>query len=58
MEKVDSLMIGIAFAGDNAVGNAAGFGDGPGGENVADGRSAPVGVPAALQLVRGYRAAP
>ena len=58
MEKVNPLMIRVAFAGDNAVSNAAGFGDGPGGENVADGRAAPVGVPAALQLVRGDRAAP
>ena len=58
MVEVDALMVGLALAGHNAVGDAAGYPVGAGGHDVADRRAAPAGVPAAFQLMGSHCAAP
>ena len=56
--EVDALVVGVMFAGQHAVGDAAGHTVGTAGHHVADGRAAAIGVPAAFQLMGSHCAAP
>ena len=56
--KINGIVVGVAFAGQDAVGDAAGYAVRAGGQHVADaGAFAPL-IPAAFQLVGSHRAAP
>ena len=56
--EVDALVVGVKFAGHNAIGDAAGHTVGTAGHHVADGRAAAIGVPAAFQLMGSNGTAP
>ena len=58
MIKVNALMIGIGLTFKHAVRDAAALGNCSGCQNIADGRTAAIQVPAAFQLVGGNCAAP
>ena len=56
--KVDAGMVGVVFAGQDAIGDAAGRADAAAGHHVADAGAAAVGVPGTFQLVGSDRTAP
>ena len=58
MVKVDAGMVGVVFAGQDAIGDAAGRADAAAGHHVADAGAAAVGVPGTFQLVGSDRTAP
>ena len=46
--EVNALVVGIAFSGYHAICNATALGNSPGCQDVADGRSAAIRIPAAF----------
>ena len=58
MIEVNALVVRITFSGYHAICNTAALGNRSGCQNIADGRSAAILVPAAFQLVSGNCAAP
>ena len=58
MIEVNAFVIRITFSGYHAICNTAALGNRSGCQNIADGRSAAILIPAAFQLVSGNCAAP
>ena len=56
--EVDGFVVGVVFAGQNAVGDTAGMGVVAGGDDIHDAQALAVFLVGAFQLVSGDRAAP